>query len=148
MIYWFEWTTLKMGSMEKLKKCPLNRLSWQCAGKNFLLPTHSSEKNIFSQTTPNTSLNISSTHEEKDMDIEQGDDNQENIEVSYSTHLRERENVQKLLKGKDLMFVTLSVILYSQPLIPPPWTTLDLGSLVLNERIQIILKAESKRWKQ
>merc|ERR1719204_2336422 len=32
------------------------------------------------------------------MDIELGDDNQENIEVSYSTHLRERENVQKLLK--------------------------------------------------
>ena len=72
---------------------------------------------IFSQTTPNTSLNISSTHEEKDMDIEQGDDNQENIEVSYSTHLRERENVQKLLKGRDLMFVTLSAILYSQPLV-------------------------------
>jgi len=140
MIYWFEWTTLKTGSMEKLKKCPLNRLFWQCAGKNFLLPTHSSGKNIFSQTTPNTSLNISSTHEEKDMDIEQGDDNQENIEVSYSIHLRERENVQKLLKGRDLMFVTLFATL--DP------ATLDLGSLVLNERIQIILKAESKQWKQ
>ena len=58
-------------------------------------------KIIFSQTTPNTSLNISSTHEEKDMDIELGDDNQENIEVSYSTHLSERENVQKLLKGRN-----------------------------------------------
>ena len=33
------------------------------------------------------------------MEIEQGDDDQENIEVSYSTHLRERENVQKLLEG-------------------------------------------------
>ena len=33
------------------------------------------------------------------MEIEQADDNLENIEVSYSTHLRERENVQKLLKG-------------------------------------------------
>jgi len=51
-----------------------------------------------SQTTPNTSLNISSTNEERDMEIEQADDNLENIEVSYSTHLRERENVQKLLK--------------------------------------------------
>ena len=74
------------------------------------------------------------------MDIEQGDDNQENIEVSYSIHLRERENVQKLLKGRDLMFVTLFATL--DP------ATLDLGSLVLNERIQIILKAESKQWKQ
>ena len=46
------------------------------------------------------------------MEIEQGDDNQENIEVSYSTHLRERENVQKLLKGRNSISITLSVITY------------------------------------
>ena len=56
---------------------------------------------LFSQATPNTSMNLSSTQgednrEEKDMELEQGDDNQENIEVSYSTHLRERENIPAL----------------------------------------------------
>ena len=60
------------------------------------------------------------------MEIEQADDNLENIEVSYSTHLRERENVQKLLKGN---FFSESV-------------------LVPKQQFQTILKVEIKQSKQ
>ena len=69
------------------------------------------------------------------MEIEQRDDNQENIEVSYSTHLRERENVQKLLKGRNLYYVIRNTL----------FVTLDPVTVVLKKRFQITLKAESEQ---